>query len=975
MDELQKKMREENEFVSIVEEMGASWLYNKKKFFTAAEETLKDASDDVERCMLSIDIENLKLLNEWYGRDAGDELLMGIFTCLKKLQREEHTIAGYFGNDDFALVIPYDIEKIDKLYCAICNLLDSYSNKTGFLPSIGIYEITDRTESVLTMYDRASLARVATKGNYTMRVKKFDAKMLEKLESSYVLYSDVRKALKNKDFTFFLQPKCNMENGKVMGAEALVRWISKEKGMISPGIFIPFLESSGFIAELDPYIWEEVCKWQRNMIDRGIQTVPVSVNVSRVDIYSMNIPAYFNGLIQKYDLDPKLIEIEITESTYTEDNDFINDVISQLRKDGFRVLMDDFGSGFSSLNMLKDVEIDVMKIDMRFLDINANNANKGISILEAVLNMASLLGIGVIAEGVETEEQKEFLLKMGAGYAQGYYFYRPLPISDFEKVIENDENLDCEGFQDKKIEQLYLKDLLSEDMFSEVMINNMLGAVVFYDVCDNEITIRRYNENYASLIGNATLEGDMESDFRQYFQEKDYQKVLRMFEDARKHRQDGAEGDIHRQSMDGKDMWLHLRVFFLKEQDGHTIYYSSVSDATDRYKKNEVLKQQNAALQFLNNDMPGGYYRHENNEDCDFLYVSQRFLDIFGYTREEIKTEFDDKFVNMLHPDDRILLQQSLEAMEQNGGNYSMPCRMRSKNGYIMVTDQSRLVEYDGHKFFQGIILCEIDYYKQLSDEENGVESGSNATNFMPCGVFQYEADGDRKFTYISNSMLAMLGYSRQAFREKFDDCFINMVYEGDRERVSEEIKNQIQSSNYDSCEYRIEMADGSLKWVYDRGRMTVDANGKRWFYVAIMDYDYLKEKYREKEWQQIKYQTLAEIPGMIVYDYEPYHDRLTIEISTVEDGIKTVVTEKFIENMEHHEWLLPEGIEEQRAVLKAAVVRPMCGTAEFRACFTEGSEPQWYRSHFRSIVDENDKVYRLVGRVDNIEEEKQNRK
>lgn len=973
MNKSQKRMHgeteaeRENYFAAIAEEAEEEWLYNKKHFFVYVGELLESITEDVRYCLLSIDIENLKLFNEWYGRRAGDDLLAGISECLKAKREGKYTAVGYFGNDDFAFFMPYDRQKIEDLYGAITNLLDFYGNKTGFLPAVGIYEITDKTESVLKMYDRASLARASVKGNYTGRIKKFDTKMLERLESNYVLFSDVRRALEHKDFTFFLQPKCNMENGRIMGAEALVRWVSKEKGTISPGVFVPLLEDTGFIAELDPYIWEEVCKWQKGRIERGLQTVPVSVNVSKVDIYSLDVPTYFERLLKEYDLDPRWIEIEITESTYTEDNEFINDTIAKLRESGFRVLMDDFGSGFSSLNMLKDIEIDVMKMDMRFLDINEDNANKGTSIVEAVLNMASLMGIGVIAEGVETEAQKAFLLKMGAGYAQGYYFYRPLSVQDFEDIIENGDNLDFEGFQDKKIEKLYLKDLLGEDMFSEVMINNMLGAVAFYDVFEKQVTLRRYNENYSALISDTILQPAIETNVKAYLCEKEYQKLLQIFDKARRYRQDGAEGDIRRQREDGTDIWLHLRVFFLREQDGHTTYYSSISDATDRYRKNQVLKQQNEALRFLNNDMPGGYYRHKNNADCEFLYISQRFLDIFGYTREEIAEQFDNKFANMIHPDDRILLHQGIEALEQNGGNYSQPYRMRSKNGYIMVTDQSRLVKYDGHEFFQGIILCEIDYYKQLADEENNVDSNHNATNFMPCGVFQYEADGAQQFTYISNSMLAMLGYSRQAFREKFDNCFNNMVYIEDRERVQSQIKEQIQQSNYDSCEYRIEMADGSLKWVYDRGRLTVDVNGKRWFYAAIMDYDYLKEKYREKEWKQEKYGTLAEIPGMIVYDYEPSNDRLTIEVTTEEGITETAATEKFLEGIDAHEWLSPEGMEEQKKSLKAAMAAPISGTTKFKARLAGDDDYRWYRAYFKSLANENGRVYRIVGRVERM--------
>lgn len=961
-------------YSSVSEGTDANEIFNKKYFFVNAEKKLKDASGDVRWCMLAIDIENLKLLNEWYGREAGDKLLAGIAGCLKKQQNDGGGIAGYFGDDDFALLMQYDEEQVKRIYKEITNLLDAYSNKTGFMPAFGIYEIEDRQESVFSMYDKAALARMSVRGSYTSRMKKFDAKMVEKLESNYVLFSDVRKALAEKDFTFYLQPKCNMENGKIIGAEALVRWMNPEKGMISPGVFIPFLEKTGFVAELDAYIWEEVCKWQRAVLDSGYEALPVSVNVSRVDIYSMDVPAYFCKLLHTYDLPSSLIEVEITESTYTEDNEFVNRVISELRQFGFRVLMDDFGSGYSSLNMLKDVEVDVLKMDMRFLDINENNANKGKGILETVLNMVDILGIDIIVEGVETEEQKDFLLKMGSGYGQGYYFYRPMPVPEFEALLHDRDNLDFEGFRDQKIEKLHLKDMLSENMFNEVMLNNMLGAVVFYDECQGEITLRRYNANYEELIKKVKHHPDARVNFRQNFDEENYQKFLRMFEKARQNRMDGAEDNIQRCGPNGEKMWLHIRAFFLKEQDGHRVYYGSPSDVTEVYRKNEVLTQQNAELQFLNNDMPGGYYRHKNNADGDFIFISKRFLDIVGFTRKEIAEQFNNKFVNMIHPDDREIRQQSRIGLEQNGGNSSQPYRIRSKNGYIVVTDQSRLVQYDGHEFFQGIILCNLGYDKQLADEEyldTGESIEDETTNFfMPCGVFKYETDGGQQFSYVSNSMLNMLGYNLESFKKKFNNCFVDMVYEEDRTRIAKEIKEQIRTSNYVSCEYRIEMADGSLKWIYNKGRLIVDANGKRWFYASIVEYDYLKKKYLAQEWQLLKYRTLSEIPGMITYDYEPDFDRMTFERASQYGDIETTIQEKFVENMDSHKWLAQEGIENQKKIIKAALTRPMNGSIEFRARIEKDKDFQWYRTFFKSIADEDGKVYRMVGRADNIESE-----
>lgn len=703
-------------------------LLSKPEFFRSVKEALQSNKTDKRLCIVSVDIENFKLLNEWYGRSAGDKLLAGISGLVKKMCDAELGIGGYFGNDDFAAFIEYDKEKIRKLYSDIVALLDTYSNKTGFLPAFGIYEIKSDKKRPFTMYDRAELARVSVKGSYTERIKKFDRKMLEKLESEYILFSDVQRAFKNNEFTFYLQPKCNMKTGRIIGAEALVRWISEEKGVISPGVFIPFLENTGFIAELDRYIWEEVCRWQRKRLDQGKNVVPVSVNASKIDFYSMDVSACFTELIKKYNLEPSMLDIEITESTYTEENSYVNKAVTKLKKAGFHVLMDDFGSGYSSLNMLKDIEVDVLKLDMRFLGINESNEAKGKGIVETVRKMARLMGIEIIVEGVETEEQKTFLLEMGCGYGQGYYFYPPLATADFEKIIENADNIDYEGFRENVIEQLRLKDLLGEDMFSEIMINNMLGAVAFYDFHNGKLTLKRYNENYSMLLGDSQFKSETDLRFAQHFYPEDKKNIFKMFEDAKRDIHRGAEADICRRRPDGKDMWLHLRTFYLNEQNGHDIYYSSVSDVTDTYRKNEMLTHQNAALHFLNNDMPGGYYRHQYNTDCDFMHISRRFLDIFGYTREEIKERFDDKFINMVHPDDREVVKKSMSELEQNAGNYSKSYRMLSKNGYIFITDQGRLVKYKNREFLQGVVLCDIDYYQAISDRARNESSSQEKT-------------------------------------------------------------------------------------------------------------------------------------------------------------------------------------------------------------------------------------------------------
>lgn len=240
-----------------------------------------------------------------------------------------------------------------------------------------------------------------------------------------------------------------------------MRWISPEKGFISPGQFIPLLEKNGFINKLDVYIWDKVCQTIRRWLDEGRTALPISINVSRADIYSMDVVRILKDMIEKYNISTEYIEIEITESAYVENGSIIKDTEKAFKDAGFKILIDDFGSGYSSLNMLKDIDADVLKLDMKFLDLNSKNNDKGVSIITSVLDMARQLDLPAIAEGIETDEQLKLLELLGCEYAQGYYYYRPMPISDFEKLIDDKDNVADKLIilRTRKNDKSYLKEI------------------------------------------------------------------------------------------------------------------------------------------------------------------------------------------------------------------------------------------------------------------------------------------------------------------------------------------------------------------------------------------------------------------------------------------------------------------------------------------------------------------------------------
>lgn len=407
-------------------------IYNKQAFYTKTKEMLLD-NPDKNFDLLRINIERFKVLNDLFGESTGDKLLRYIGKFLKEINLPL-CVSGRLYADNF--VVCYEAGKGDsrRMINTLQMVADSFAINNRTILSFGLYRIDDKTLPVSVMCDRANMALWKAKGNFKNPYCEYDEKMRQQVLKEQKIINAMEMAIQNKEFTLYLQPKYDIEKGAIIGAEALVRWISLENGFISPGDFIPVFENNGFVYEVDKFIWEESCRYLRKWLDEGREVHPISVNVSRIDLYDPKLVQHLVNLREKYQLPSQYLELEITESAYTEDPEQIITITRQLREAGFVILMDDFGTGYSSLNMLKDIQIDVLKLDMGFLKSSDYSA-KGGNILTAILKMAESLKMQTIAEGVETKEQVEFLKSIGCKYVQGFYYSKPLPVGEFEKLI------------------------------------------------------------------------------------------------------------------------------------------------------------------------------------------------------------------------------------------------------------------------------------------------------------------------------------------------------------------------------------------------------------------------------------------------------------------------------------------------------------------------------------------------------------
>ncbi|MBQ7359420.1 MAG: EAL domain-containing protein [Lachnospiraceae bacterium] len=404
-------------------------LYNKAYFCDVVHDYLK-ANPEETYLMICSDIANFKLINDVFDTETGDKLLCRIANILRR-RLTGYGIYGRLEGDRFAVVVPKQgfvletylegIQEFAYVDAPLPYQVDTY---------IGIYEIQDVSIPVSMMCDRALMALHTVKGSQK-KYAFYDEVLRDQMIREKELSADLDGAIRREDVRIFLQPQVDMD-GVAVGAEALVRWTHPSKGVIIPGDFIPYLEKSGLIAKVDRHVWELACRTLKKWKDQGKEQYYISVNISPVDFYYLDIYETFIELVKKYEISPTSIRLEITESAIMQNFNQQVGLISRLRNAGFIVEMDDFGSAYSSLNMLKDLYVDILKLDMAFLG-QAKDMDRAREILSSIVDLAKRLKIPVVCEGVETVEQVNFLKGIGCETFQGYYFGRPMEVSSFEE--------------------------------------------------------------------------------------------------------------------------------------------------------------------------------------------------------------------------------------------------------------------------------------------------------------------------------------------------------------------------------------------------------------------------------------------------------------------------------------------------------------------------------------------------------------
>ncbi len=841
-------LRETASIISAIQRDKLTGLYNREMFFEKADEAIRE-HDSGFYLMSSLDINNFKLINDQYGTAEGDRILRRIGKAIDEDMRRFGGIGGRIGGDNFAVLLP-----VSRRDMSIIRLIQQdknyFSSDRAIVFSVGRCLVSDLSLPASSLYDRAYIAKQSVKGRYDERIAYFDEAMLEKLVQDQQIIADMDEAVAQKQFEVWLQPQYNHSTGALIGAEALARWRHPERGLIYPGEFIPVFEQNGFVYELDRFIWEECCRLLRRWTDEGRTPLPISVNISRYDIFRKDLVGYIAGLVEQYGLEPAMLRLEITESAFAKSTETVISIVKELVERGFTVEIDDFGSGYSSLNTLKSVPAQVVKLDMRFLE-DDEGSQRGGNILESVVRMNKWLGLAVIAEGVETKAQADYLKSIGCAYVQGYLYARPMLPEDYIRLaresgreerliaLETVANLNNNAFWDP-------------DSMDTLIFNSYVGAACIFEYNEGNVELLRANDKYAQILGggNVSVEETLKLDWLSALEPESRVKVRKV---------------LRRSAQTGKEMTteyvfaniphcpdkVHLRATMrvIATAGKRMLVYCMCENITGQRQAERNVKK--IARQFktvLDNVSCGITAAIIRDGDGELLISNNRYYEMLGYTREQFKAEIGSSYFKTVHPGDRLQVSRVLLGMHETGGSATLEFRAVRRDGEtVWIRCAASMTTFDDVP--EPVQLC---IYVDLTAEKLMAQ---RLLDNLPSGaaLFEYSGGGLR----VLNLNKRYWELTQRTPTDYSDRQVIELVHPEDRDIALQALEEAIREHRDAVCDLRLPWGDSGYRLFRVVARILEESSGRYSIYAtftAVTD-----EETAIKEMLPVALQTMME--------------------------------------------------------------------------------------------------------------------
>lgn len=785
-------LRENATMLNLFQKDRTTGLLSKEYFCQQAEKILRSNPDKTYDIICS-DVENFKLINDAFGMQGGNKVLKTMGGICQKSTDTLGGICSRFHADQFVSMIEHTEGYSDELYEALTAETREKCGISNIVIKWGIYQTGDRKISVEQMYDWALQGARSIKGQYGRYYAFYDDKLRSEMLRDQAILDCMEEALEQGQFQVKLQPKYKAAGGLFTDAEALVRWCHPEWGMQSPAVFIPLFERNGFITKLDQCVWEKVCQLMQQWDKDGLEPVNISINVSRADVYNVNLVDTLLDLVKRYNIAPKRLHLEITESVYTESPEDIIQNVTRLREKGFVVEMDDFGSGYSSLNMLNRMPMDILKLDMQFIRTEMEMPESRRT-LRYIIGLAHWLNLSVVAEGVETKEQLEHLRNLGCDYIQGYYLAKPMDPADFEALLrqqipeqeKKDQTFQLIGEKKEKKGILLLVDNREEERQQlEKLFEDSYELVTAV----NEAEVLRNIEGFgnrisAFLVSMAAVRDRDNSVWKSIQREKKVWKTpVLVMGDEDEHTEEealemGADDFVFDTRL-GRSFRLRVEKMLRRERADETYL-------NNKARENQFKEQQ----EFLNTTLPGGMIGGYREKGCPVYFINHSMLNYLGYeNREEFIKDVNGLLGNGIHPEDRERAEHQVEEGLNKQGRYSTDYRMKKKDGtYIWIHDTGCCIETEDGRDGRMAVCMDITEDKKREQKEKELyEKELSYFTLLPFseggaqGRINLTADRMESCVMTADVVPAKVGESFETTMEHFADSAVDPA---DRMRV-----------------------------------------------------------------------------------------------------------------------------------------------------------------------------------------------
>ncbi len=797
-------------------------IYNKQAFMKRTADMLR-SNPKTKYILAYWNVDRFRLINDLFGVEAGDTILKKIAEMFSSLFESDYTY-GRLEADHFATCFPEDKLDLEQVLKRIKLDFSNVGIPYHIFMNFGLYRITDVNLPVEQMCSSAYLALQTVNGNYLKPYAFYDVAMREAMIAEQGITNEMEEALRKDQFFVYLQPIFSLSGNEPISAEALVRWNHPQKGIISPAYFIPVFERTGFISRLDHYIWEKVCALLAQRKKDGKKPLPISVNLSRRSIYGVNLVQELVELTKKYDIDPRLLKLEITETAYTDDPAQLSDTVAQLQKNGFLVMMDDFGSGYSSLNMLKDLPVDALKIDMKFIEDFETSSRAG-SIITSVLRMAKWLKLPVIAEGVETKEQNDFLRSIGCDQIQGYYFAKPMPVNEFEDYI-------TQGGQGKSLytenenEDADMDMLLGGNRLISHLMDGVFGAIAFYELTEGGgLEVIRANSGYYDVFGCTPLTfGLHTSDNWLHTHEQDIpimRELCTTVVDSKK----SQRGVVRCYHTDGHIMWLDCLLTFMGKSTGtKALICIAFSNVTDRVvseqrmiEQNEVIRCHHDFLALLNATIPCGIAHFLVDEFPKVRWYNDACAEMLGYTKEDFNIALVPDIREGIYTDDRALFGDGFNKCVGSSEDVTVEYRaMRSDGGIAWLrTTFQKVPTVEGTTVIQSVSM-DITDTKRAQQEHEIAKYSETLFSFFDEIL---EIDFEQGIAQIRVTKHSYADFRRGGSLANTKQKWLNqLLSDEDRPMVedffdADKMRNACENGNIPHHEYTAKQISGNIFW------------------------------------------------------------------------------------------------------------------------------------------------------------------